>query len=310
MGDNPVRKESFLIPGYQDGRLREKFHHLIWRLIAPLPDAPYLKIKYRVIKGLWPDFANPRTFSEKVQARKLYDRNPLYAVLVDKAAAKTYVDEKLGAPYAVPAYWVGTDLSTVDWSKVELPAVVKPTHASAQGRFLYNQADIDALIAENPLPGWLKLDHAHYNREWAYSQVKPQVVIEKMLSANGGVPWDYRFFTFNGKVFCIQVDIRHEGRGYSCFYSPEWKPMPFLDADYLPPFPGDAPRPARFEEMLSVAERLGEGLDFVRVDLYASDDWVHLGELTLYPGGGFENYQPAEYDRILGDQWQFMALKP
>ena len=61
------------------------------------------------------------------------------------------------------------------------------------------------------------------------------------------------------------------------------------------------------EEMLSIAERLGEGIDFVRVDLYASDDWVHVGELTLYPGGGFENYQPAEYDRILGDQW---ALKP
>lgn len=307
MSDAASQRESFLMPGYQDGKLREKFHHLIWRLIAPLPDKPYLRLKYRVIKGLWPDLENPRTFSEKVQYRKLHDRDPLYATLVDKAAAKDYVDRKLGRPCAVPAYWTGTDLATVDWSKVVLPAVVKPTHASAQGRFLYNRADIDALIAENPLPAWLKLDHARFNREWAYSQVRPQVVIEKMLNANGGVPWDYRFFTFDGRVFCIQVDVRHEGRGYSCFYSPDWQPMPFIDADYLPAFPGLLPRPKRLDEMLDVAARLGEGLDFVRVDLYASDDWVHVGELTLYPGGGFENYQPAVYDRILGDQW---VLKP
>ena len=307
MSDEPIRQESFLIPGYQDHTLREKFHHLIWRIIAPFSDRPYLKMKYRVIRGLWPDLDNPKTFGEKVQYRKLYDRNPLYATLVDKADAKAWIDERLGAPYAVPAYWIGTDLSTVDWSKVELPAVVKPTHASAQGRFLYNQADIDALIAENPVPGWLKLDHAHYNREWAYSMVRPQVVIEKMLSVNGGVPWDYRFFTFNGRVFCIQLDMRIDGKGYSCCYTRDWQKMGFYDADYLPLYPGDVPRPARYEEMLSIAERLGEGIDFVRVDLYASDDWVHVGELTLYPGGGFENYQPADYDRILGDQW---VLKP
>lgn len=304
MNDISIRQESFLMPGYQDGRLREKVHHLIWRLIAPLPDRSYLRLKYRVIKGVWPDLDNPLTFSEKVQHRKLHDRDPLYGTLVDKAAAKAYIDAKLGAPYAVPAYWTGTDLSTVDWSKVRLPAVVKPTHASAQGRFLYNEADIDALVAENPLPAWLKLDHARYNREWAYSQVRPQVVIEKMLTANGGVPWDYRCFTFGGRVFCIQVDVRHEGKGYSSFYSRDWRPMPFLDVDYLPPFPGELPRPKRYDEMLSVAERLGEGLDFVRVDLYAGDDWVHVGELTLYPGGGFENYRPAEFDRILGDQWK------
>jgi hypothetical protein len=97
--------------------------------------------------------------------------------------------------------------------------------------------------------------------------------------------------------------MRIDGKGYSCFYTRDWQKMAFYDADYLPLYADEVPRPARYEEMLSVAERLGEGIDFVRVDLYASDDWVHVGELTLYPGGGFENYQPAHYDRLLGDQW-------
>lgn len=299
----PARRETFLVPGYQSRSMKEMFHHLVWCLIDPLPDKPYLKLKYRVIKGEWPDMDRPRTFCEKVQARKLYDRNPLYPVLVDKAAMKDFVARTVGEAYVTPTYWVGTDLTTVDWSRVPLPAVVKPTHASAQGRFLYGQEDIDALLRDDPAPAWLSLDHAHYNREWAYGGVPPQVVIEAMLVVEGGVPWDYRFFTFDGAVSHIEVNLRLEGKGYACHYSPEWVKLPFHDPDYLPLYPGEVPRPARFDEMMQVARTIGRDFDFLRIDLYTSDDWVRVGELTLYPGGGFERFDPPHYDRLLGDKW-------
>ncbi|WP_421580523.1 ATP-grasp fold amidoligase family protein [Shinella sp. M31] len=301
--ENPVRKETFLVPGYQQRTLKEMFRHLIWRVIAPLPDKSYLKLKYWSIKGEWPDIDDPKTFCEKVQARKLYDRNPIYATLVDKAGVKPFVEEKLGPAYVTPSYWVGTDLATVDWSTVPLPAVVKPTHASAQGRFLYTQDDISRLLEDNPVPGWLALDHAHYNREWAYSQVKPQVLIEAMLVVDGGVPWDYRFFTFDGIVSHIEVNLRIDGKGYACHYTPDWQRLPFHDPDYLTPYPGEVPRPARFDEMMRIAQTIGKGFDFLRIDLYAADDWIKLGELTLYPGGGFERFDPPQYDRLLGDKW-------
>lgn len=304
MTDSQHKRETFLIPGYHQRTVRETLRHILWRLISPLPDRPYLFLKYWSIVGHKPDLKHPTTFSEKVQVRKLYDRNPLYSELVDKAGAKQLIDDKLGKSYAVPAFWIGTDLSIVDWDNVPLPAVVKPTHASSQGRFLYSRADIDALLAENPVAEWLALDHARYNREWAYSQVRPQVVIEKMLLVDGGVPWDYRLFTFSGKVSHIEIDIRIDGRGYSCNYSPDWQKLPFHDPDYLEPFPGEVRKPERLAEMLDVAERLGRDLDFVRVDLYVSDDWVYVGELTLYPGGGFERFEPPQYDRIIGDKWQ------
>ncbi|WP_312858729.1 ATP-grasp fold amidoligase family protein [Rhizobium sp. G21] len=182
------RKETFLIPGYQDRTLKELVHHAIWRLIAPLPDRPYIAVKYRVIKGAWPDLKQPKTFTEKVQARKLHDRNPLFPVVVDKAAMKDYVARRVGGDYVIPSYWVGTDLADVDWKAVELPAVVKPTHASAQGRFLYHARDIDNLLTDNPAPRWLTLDHAAYNREWAYAEVSPRIVIEQMLRTQGAFP--------------------------------------------------------------------------------------------------------------------------
>ncbi len=152
-------------------------------------------------------------------------------------------------------------------------------------------------------PAWLAVDHARYNREWAYGQVQPRILIERMFLIDGSVPWDYRLFTFGGKVSHIAVDIRQGGEAFSCTYSADWKKLPFYDPDYYPLYRGEVERPRHLERMIALAQTLGRDLDFVRVDLYAGGDEIYVGELTLYPGGGFERFDPPEYDRIIGDRW-------
>ena len=39
-------------------------------------------------------------------------------------------------------------------------------------------------------------------------------------------------------------------------------------------------KPANLAEMISVAEKLSEHFDFIRVDLYSGDDFIYVGELT------------------------------
>lgn len=304
MTDRAAERDGFLIPGYLKKGLRERMRNLLWRFMSPLPDGPYCALKYRTIRGRFPNLTSPQTFTEKVQARKLYDHNPLFPRLVDKADAKALIAEKVGSQYVIPTLWVGTDLASVDWSAIALPAVVKPTHASGVGRFLYGEADVDRLLSSNPSAEWLAIDHSSYNREWAYSQLEPRILIESMLLVDGRVPWDYRLFTFNGKVSHIEIDIRENGRGYSCNYTPDWQKLPFYDRDYLGLYPGEAVRPPRLDEMIHVAETVARDIDFVRVDLYASAEWVRVGELTFYPGGGFEAFEPDEYDLSIGRKWQ------
>jgi len=304
MIDRAADQDGFLIPGYLQKGLRERAHNLLWRLMSPLPDKTYCALKYRAIRGKFPNLSSPQTFTEKVQARKLYDRNPLFPRLVDKADAKGLIGERVGSQYVIPTLWVGNDLASVDWSGISLPAVVKPTHASGVGRFLYGEADVDRLLKNNPSGEWLAINHSRYNREWAYSQLKPRILIESMLLIDGRVPWDYRFFTFGGKVSHIEIDMRENGRGYSCNYTPDWQKLPFYDRDYLGLYPGEVARPSRLEEMIHVAETVARDIDFVRVDLYASAEWVRVGELTFYPGGGFEAFEPDEYDFSIGQKWQ------
>lgn len=301
--ERQVRKEMFPAPGRRERTFKELFRRLVWRLIRPLPDKPYLMLKYRLIKGVWPDIDHPKTFCEKVQARKLYDRNLLYVTLVDKARAKAFIAARVGERHVVPTYWTGTDLAAVDWEAVPLPAVVKPTHASGHGRFLHTREDVAELLRDDPGPAWLAIDHASYNREWAYGGVEPRIIVEAMLLVDGDVPWDYRLFTFDGVVSHIEVELNAGGEDYICTYSPDWVRLQVRDPDYLPAYPGDLARPAQLDEMLRIAGTIARGFDFLRVDLYAGRDWVRVGELTLYPDGGFERFDPPERDRILGDRW-------
>ncbi len=56
--------------------------------------------------------------------------------------------------------------------------------------------------------------------------------------------------------------------------------------------------------MISVAERLSEGLDFVRVDLYDVSNRIVFGELTNYPDAGKERFDPQEWDAPIGSYWR------
>ena len=53
--------------------------------------------------------------------------------------------------------------------------------------------------------------------------------------------------------------------------------------------------------MVEISERLGEDMPFVRVDFYEIEERPYVGEMTLYPAAGFEDFEPKEWDKTLGD---------
>ena len=293
----------------QKGWLSLKALHLFWRLISRLPDRQYLQWKYWSMAGRFPEIRDPQLFSEKVQARKLYDRNPLYPVMVDKHAAKSLIRERVGDRHVIPTQWVGKDLAQVDWSKIRLPVVAKPTHASGCGDFLRNGEDIARLMARNPSAQWMGLKHHLINREWAYGEFEPLIIIEDMLVDSHEVPDDFRFFVFSGKIALVELRLRRNNVGYEAYYTPDWQRVA-IPKCYYEPFPDEIDQPAQYETMLKVVKKLAGDTDFIRVDLYSFDEHIYVGELTLYPGGGFKGCIPDTLDQALGALWTQNLIKP
>ena len=59
-------------------------------------------------------------------------------------------------------------------------------------------------------------------------------------------------------------------------------------------------KPEKFEEMKRLAAELSKGTPQLRVDFYEVDGKVYAGEMTFYTAAGMGNFEPAEWDEILG----------
>ena len=72
-----------------------------------LSDKFYLKRRYRSLIGKRLNLKDPKTFNEKLQWLKLYDRQPEYVTMVDKHEVKRYVSDIIGEQYIIPtlAIW-------------------------------------------------------------------------------------------------------------------------------------------------------------------------------------------------------------
>jgi len=103
---------------------------LIRRVLAPLPDRWYLALGHLAYFHSWPNYRQPRTFNEHIQAYMLRSRNPLLKVTADKLAMREFVTREVGAEYLVPLLGVWLDPDDVPFEKLPCPCVIKASVGS------------------------------------------------------------------------------------------------------------------------------------------------------------------------------------
>lgn len=255
-----------------------------------------------------PNLDNPQGFNEKIAWRKLYDRNPLLPVLVDKVRAKDYVAEKFGAKFVIPTLAVYDMAAALDFNKPPLsqpPYVLKTNHGGngAFNIFVKEKlADPEAIRAK--LAALLKIDYANVMEEWAYSLVPRKILVESFIETPEGYLTDYKFHMFSGRVFAIEMVIDRFKGYWINLYDRNWKRLDIQRYANRPPCPSEVPPPSRLAEMIELAEAMTKDFPYVRLDLYEIDGQVKFGEFTFYPGGGFDTFDPPEWDRAFGREWQ------
>ena len=82
------------------------------------------------------NLTNPKTFSEKIQWLKLFDRRPEYTIMVDKVKAKKYVESIIGKEYIIPTLGVWEDPNEIDFNLLPNRFVIKCNHNSGKGMFI------------------------------------------------------------------------------------------------------------------------------------------------------------------------------
>jgi hypothetical protein len=237
---------------------------------------------------------NPQTFNEKVQWRKIYDRRELIAGTCDKLSVKEFAARH--GVQSAETLWHGVDPTQVPDLSGEW--VMKPNHQSGIVHFGAGTPDRNQLA--ELFPRYLR-EYGEAMGEWAYTRARREILIERRLGRPGVDLPDYKFFCFSGDVALIQVDTYRSTDHRRRLYSADWTP---LDARlHYPMAPAAAP-PPEADELIASAQRLSAEFDFIRVDLYAFEGRVYLGEMTPYPGSGLQQFEPRDLDYDLGRRWQ------
>jgi hypothetical protein len=266
-----------------------------------LPDSVYLSIYHRRKVGRFPNLKAPRTFNEKI-LRRCLNPDPRFAHLTDKLAVRDYVASKIGEQYLIDLIANPDTFTREVFDALPRSFVMKANHGSGFVKLVRDKSQtsfeaLDALARQ-----WLVTDFYRVMRERHYRAIKPRIFFEELLlESNGIVPADIKihcFFTEGAReptIYIAMISDRFGEHPRGDMYDANWKRLDIAIGHYARS-EQPAPRPHDFDELLSVATRLAQGFDYVRVDLYAPGARICFGELTFTPGAGVFPMQPDSVD--------------
>jgi len=281
-----------------------KLRFYISRNIARLlSDKLYLSIKFHDRLGYWMNWNHPKTYNEKLQWLKLYNRRPEYTIMVDKVKVKDWVADKIGKEYIIPTLGVWKSAEDVDFEHLPNRFVIKCNHNSGTGMYLCgDKSKMDVLQVRKGLDEGLRENYVLQNREWPYKNVPRKILAEQFLNEPGKeAPDDYKVMCFDGKVQLIEL---HEGRftenHTQAFYDRDWKMTSITQGRYGKVATKMVERPTLLDEMIRLSEILAKDIPHVRVDWYIVNNHLYFGEMTFFDGSGFEPFDRFEDDQLLG----------
>lgn len=270
-----------------------------------VPSKFQIKVKYFLRLNKKISFSAPRTFGEKLQWLKLYDRKPKYSKMVDKYLVRDYVSSIIGSNYLIPIIGVYKRFSDIDFSSLPNQFVLKCTHDSGGVVICRDKKSFNIDAAKNKINKHLKTNYFWSKREWPYKHIHPKIICEEYMEdveqedKSGLV--DYKFYCFNGEPYYCQVIKGREASESIDFFDMNWNHMPFVGTRNLPNYEGINGKPEKLEELCKLSKLLSEKIPFVRVDFYVINKEIYFGELTFFPSSGMGKFYPEIWNYKLGD---------
>lgn len=284
------------------GRIRHTGKQLVGLIGGLAGDRGETLIMYDRL-GYFPNLLWPRSFNEKVVRRKLTRPPTPWSDYADKLLVRNHVAQRVGADCLTDLYLETDNPDEIRLASLPPRFVVKANHGSGWNLIVDGYHAISEDVVRSQCRKWLGMRYGVRTHESWYLGIRPRILVEQYLEDSvHGIPLDYKFWVFHGRVEFVQIDFGRFSNHTRTFYDRDWKRQPW---SVLYPAGPDLKRPQTLDRMIEIAERLAVDPDFIRVDLYSPNEAdVFFGELTLAPGAGWERFRPLKiHDFQIGSLW-------
>ncbi|OOG69892.1 ATP-grasp fold amidoligase family protein [Algoriphagus sp. A40] len=270
-----------------------------------LASYPFLHKVFLQKHGYPLDLKNPLTHNERINHKKIHDRNPLIPITSDKVRVRDYVREILGEKEAneilIPLFHIsktGKDIPHQSW---DFEFFMKANHSSG-GNMLVKPGTDPELIRKT-CQTWLKSSYGQFLHEWAYRDIPRRITCEQVIrTPEGQIPADIKYYCFHGRPKMLMILTDRFGHQKRVFTDVQLNVIPgaqMYGKDMLYPLP-DLPTHGR---MLDFAAKLARDFTYCRVDFYTVGNKVYFGEITHYTGSGLEKFDDYDLDLAIGNLW-------
>lgn len=291
--------------GYKKILRSKKLRYRILSLLQFIPDKPMLQLQYRIKLKRKLNLKNPQRFTEKLQWYKLYYKNPVMPQCSDKYLAREYVKSKGLEHILNKLYCVFERPEDIRLDSLPDKFVMKLSNGSGTNLLCRDKSQLVESDVIRKFQEFTFQANANPGREWPYTQTKSRIVVEELLEdethINNAVN-DYKIFCYDGKpTYVICISDRYTNRCNHLVYDTNWNKIRVASEGAR--IDEDAPRPENLQEMLDVAAKLSEEFPYARIDLYSLENRIYFGEITFYPWSGYMEFEPDEFDYVLGEKF-------
>lgn len=259
----------------------------------------------------FPAIALPRDYYDRMQWRKIFDRNPLFVTFSDKLATKDYIAGILPGLRLPTVLWQGTSLKDMPRELLAGNVVVKSNHGSGFNYFVRDGRYDEAMLARHARRWTTKGAYGRAIGEWAYGRIAPRIFIEKILGPASGELIEFNIRAGRGRLGYGNIMLFAKTPKQSAIYIDRARRIvgrtrgEGVDAAFL----DRIEIPSAYDEALDCARLLSRDVDYARFDFFCVDETLYGGEITVYPASGFapipsfDGQAPDALSRSILDMW-------
>ena len=256
---------------------------------------------------------NPQNLNEKILWMALNTDTSEWSRLADKYEVRDYVRECGLEDILIHQYGLWNNMNEVEFDKLPNSFILKPTHGSGDVVVVRDKTTADIEAIKQKIQEDLDTHLITSSAELHYGRIPHRVVAEQLLendqisSSHSSTIIDYKIWCFNGKASYTMVitnrGVHNKDGSDMLIYDREWNAHPeyfrktpdFSLAEFMP-------KPAGYDHMLEVAEKLADPFPVVRVDLYNLNGTIYFGEMTFTSYGAIMDYYSDEFLRKAGSE--------
>lgn len=249
------------------------------------------------------NYDSPKTFNEYLLWIKYYYQNDLWEECADKLQCKKFLIDKGFGEQVPKTLGIYKTSKEIDLSKLPEKFVLK-TNGDSGSVFICEKGKTQFDEVFRKLDKSINVNYYLSTHEWAYKNVDQKIFAEELLISDSynDMP-DFKFFIFNGKYrFGFTAQNRSTDLRFGLFE----KELEYLPCEYshLKPKNKNRLKTENIKKMISIAEEVGSYFDFVRVDMYDTNNGPMIGELTFITMSGQGPFTKKKYDQKFGEYFK------